>query len=52
MIFFCPACDKEYEAVVKETITTGSGRVAYKADCPVCGQDLAEFMPPSEDAHE
>ena len=43
MKFYCPSCRQEHEAEPKETITTKSNRVAYKANCPVCGQDMAEF---------
>lgn len=48
MIFYCPSCRKEVELVATGTITTKSGRVAYKATCPVCGLDLTEFaaVPP------
>jgi hypothetical protein len=45
MRFYCPSCQKEYEAEPTETKTTLSGRVAYKAACPACGQDMAEFIP-------
>lgn len=45
MRFYCPSCQKEYEAEPSETKTTLSGRVAYKAGCPACGQDMAEFVP-------
>lgn len=45
MIFYCPNCQKEYEANPTETITTQNQRVAYKAKCPVCAQDMAEFLP-------
>jgi hypothetical protein len=46
MIFYCPNCHREYEVEPVGTITTQSSRVAYKANCPVCHQDLAEFIPP------
>ncbi len=46
MRFYCPNCQKEYEVEPASTITTKSNRVAYKAICPVCGQDMAEFIPP------
>jgi hypothetical protein len=45
MKFYCPSCQKEYEVEPKETITTKSGRVAYKATCAVCATDMAEFIP-------
>lgn len=45
MRFYCPSCQQEYEAEPSETKTTLSGRVAYKAACPACGQDMAEFVP-------
>lgn len=45
MKFYCPSCQKEYEVEPSETITTKSGRVAYKANCPVCKTDMAEFVP-------
>ena len=44
MLFYCPNCQKEYEVEPENTITTGSNRVAYKANCPVCEQDMAEFV--------
>lgn len=43
MKFYCPNCRQEREVDPKETITTKSKRVAYKANCPVCDQDMAEF---------
>ena len=49
MLFYCPNCRHETEVEPRETITTKSGRVAYKANCPVCGQDMAEFIPPKSD---
>ena len=49
MIFYCPNCQKEYEAEPGETITTLQKRTAYKATCPVCGQDMAEFVPPTSE---
>lgn len=48
MKFYCPNCQKEYETEPYQTVTTKSNRVAYKAKCPVCGQDMAEFLPPKE----
>lgn len=47
MRFYCPNCQKEYEVEPTETVTTLSNRVAYKAVCPTCGQDMAEFIPPT-----
>ena len=47
MIFYCPNCQKEYDVAPLTTVTTLQKRVAYKANCPVCGQDMAEFMPPN-----
>ena len=47
MIFYCPNCQQEVEAMVRETLTTKNQRLAYKANCPRCGQDLSEFMPPT-----
>jgi hypothetical protein len=47
MVFYCPNCQKEYEVEPANTITTLQNRTAYKANCPVCGQDMAEFLPPS-----
>ena len=46
MLFYCPNCRKEVE-IEKESapIITKSGRVAHKANCPTCGQDMAEFIP-------
>jgi hypothetical protein len=46
MIFYCPNCQKEYDLAPSSTVTTLQKRVAYKANCPVCGQDMAEFIPP------
>jgi hypothetical protein len=43
MLFYCPNCKQEQEVEPKETITTKSKRLAYKASCPVCNQDMAEF---------
>lgn len=48
MLFYCPNCRKEYEVESTNTITTNSGRVAYKANCPGCGQDMAEFVEEKE----
>lgn len=45
MIFYCPNCRTERETDATSTIVTQSGRTAYKASCPVCGQDMAEFLP-------
>ena len=47
-MFYCPNCRKEYEIQSTNTITTNSGRVAYKANCPRCGQDMAEFIEEKE----
>ena len=43
-MFYCPNCRAEREAEPTNTITTNSGRVAYKANCSECGQDMAEFV--------
>jgi hypothetical protein len=45
MLFYCPNCRQEKNVEPVSTITTLSGRVAYKANCPVCNQDMAEFNP-------
>jgi pyruvate dehydrogenase E2 component (dihydrolipoamide acetyltransferase) len=45
MLFYCPNCQKEVEAQETGTVTTKSGRVAHKAPCPTCGQDMTEFVP-------
>jgi hypothetical protein len=44
MKFYCPNCQQEYETEPRETVTTLQGRRAYKAFCPVCNQDMAEFI--------
>lgn len=44
MVFYCPNCRQEYEAEASETIKTQAGRLAYKAACPKCGGDMAEFL--------
>jgi bacterioferritin-associated ferredoxin len=51
MVFYCPNCQKEYELEPKTTVTTLQKRTAYKADCPVCGQDMAEFVPQNQPAN-
>lgn len=43
MNFYCPSCRKEVDLEPTGTVTTKSGRIAYKASCPVCGLDLTEF---------
>jgi hypothetical protein len=48
MIFYCPNCKKEVDVTPESTITTQNQRVAYKAKCPVCGQDMVEFVPENE----
>lgn len=45
MRFYCPNCREEKDVESEATITTLTGRVAYKASCPVCKQDMAEFIP-------
>lgn len=45
MRFYCPNCREEKDVEPEATITTLTGRVAYKASCPVCKQDMAEFIP-------
>ena len=45
MLFYCPNCRRECESQPENKIVTKSGRVAYKAVCPVCGMDMAEFIP-------
>lgn len=45
MRFYCPNCREEKDVEPEATVTTLSGRVAYKASCPVCMQDMAEFIP-------
>ena len=45
MLFYCPSCREEYDVETKTTITTKSGRVAHIAPCPVCEQDMVEFIP-------
>jgi hypothetical protein len=50
MIFYCPNCRREIETEPATTITTKTGRVAYKASCPTCGLDLAEFATPQSPA--
>lgn len=47
MKFYCPNCEQERETEPLQTITTKSQRVAYKAKCPVCSLDMAEFIPPN-----
>jgi len=44
MLFYCPNCREEKEVEPASTTTTLTGRIAYKGNCPVCGQDMAEFI--------
>ena len=52
MIFYCPSCRKECELEPSDTIVTKSNRTAYKANCPVCNQDMAEFVEEKDKALE
>ena len=47
LYFVVDNIEDEFELEPTNTITTKTGRVAYKANCPVCNQDMAEFLPPS-----
>lgn len=52
MLFYCPNCRSEVDVAPQSTITTQMNRIAYKALCPTCGQDMAEFAPiPQVNSH-
>jgi hypothetical protein len=61
MQFYCPVCLTTVDTEPTSTVTTKLNRVAYKALCPVCNQDLAFYSgeaaeaatpePPTPEAH-
>ena len=43
MLFYCPGCRQQCDVPPVNTITTKANRVAYKANCPTCNQDMSAF---------